>query len=274
MITLSGFSRQYVAARKVCPEYAANVQRRAAAIERHARETAIDRVLREPVVNKFLCSLDRSPFTIRSYRSDLLSLWNAAADQDLVPYPIARRIHQPAVPSLLIDCYTVDEVRALVAAAKSLAGKYRNGVARRLYWAAAIALAWDAGFRRGDVWLFRRQAVRPDGTLRIVQHKTQQIAAVKLRPSTLEAIDAIGLDMPFRWMLDRGYFGRHFKRLVKAAGVNRGTFKWLRRSSGSYVEAQQPGAGHKHLGHANPGVFTKHYDARLGCANLPQPPEL
>jgi hypothetical protein len=95
-----------------------------------------------------------------------------------------------------------------------------------------------------------------------------------LRPSTIAALDAVGLEEPCRWMLDPSFFGRHFRAVAKAAGVNRGTFRFLRRSSGSYVELQQPGAGGKHLGHADGRTFGKHYDARLGDHDLPRPPEL
>jgi integrase len=275
MISVMSFARQYVAARRLSMVYSANVLRRAAAIQVYANEQSLTRVFREPVVNGFLQSLpDRSPFTIRSYRSDILALWNAAADANLTPYPVMRRIHCPRVPALLIDCYTIDEVRLLLIAASVAAGYYPNGIAKRLYWSGAVRLAWDTGFRRGDVWAFRRDAVRPDGTLRIVQHKTQQVVTVGLRASTVAALDAIGGHLPLRWPLDPSFFGRHFRSLVKASGINRGTFKWLRRASGSYVEVSQPGAGYKHLGHANPQIFHRHYDAKLGGHTLPMPPPL
>lgn len=273
-ITLSGFATRRMLSRDVCPMYRATVISRAGALEKHAHESAIDRVLREPVVNGFLASLTVSPYTVKGYRGDILGLWNAAADEDLVPYPVSRRIRRPRTPELLIDCYTLDEARTLLAHAKTLRGCYPNGVSRRSYWAAAIHLAWNAGFRRGDCFRFRREAVRPDGSLRLVQHKTGQVVAVTLRPSTLAALDAIQLAVPLEWSLSLCRFGRHFRRLQRDAGVGRGTFKWLRRASGSYVEAQQPGAGHKHLGHADANTFKRHYDAQLGGAALPLPPEL
>jgi integrase len=201
-------------------------------------------------------------------------LWNAAADIDLVPYPVARRIVRVQRPSLHIDCYTIDEARLLLAAADELPGRYKNQVLTRAYWTAAIRLAWDTGIRRGDVWEFRRDRVRPDGSTRIVQHKTGQAVPAKLWPTTIAALDAIGGPQPCRWFIDPTFFGRHFKKIVKAAGVNRGSFKWLRRASGSYVDLAQPGAGGKHLGHSDPATFGKFYDARLGEHDLPMPPEL
>lgn len=274
MLTLTEFSDRYVRARRVSAAYGANIRRRAAAIERHAHQRDIDRVLSEPVVNEFLASLDRSPFTIRSYRSDLLALWNAAADADLVPYPVARRIPCPHVPELLIECYTLGEARGILAAARDASGVYPNGVPKRLYWPAVIQLAWDSGLRRGDVWLFRRDAVRPDGSLRLVQHKTGRALSVRLRPATLAALKAIDRPLPCAWSLDPSFFGRHFKRLIAAAGVNRGTFKWLRRASGSYVEAAFPGSGHRHLGHSQRVVFDRFYDAHLDGDAAHMPPAL
>lgn len=128
--------------------------------------------------------------------------------------------------------------------------------------------------RRGDVWCFRRDSIRPDGSARLVQRKTGKIVTVRLRPSTVAALADVGGAQPLRWTLNASFFGRHFKRIVVASGVGRGTFKFLRRSSGSYVELEQPGAGHKHLGHADAKVFARHYDARLGAHLLPLPPAL
>lgn len=275
MISLTDFTAQYVTCRPITRQYAKRLRWTAAAMEAHAGETAIDRVLTEQNANHFLtANADKSPFTVRSYRSDILSLWNGAADCNLLPYPVMRRILLPKIPDLLVDCYTIGEARQLLAATSTLIGRYRWGVRKRDYWNAAIRLGWDTGLRRGDVIRFRMDSVRPDGVVMVLQSKTQKIVPVKLRPSTVQALHAISGNYPLRWGTDVTYFTRHFRRLVKASGVGRGTFKWLRRASGSYVESLQPGAGYKHLGHSGPGVFNRHYDAKLGGHTLPQPPEL
>lgn len=274
MITLSAFARRYVERRPVCCMRAATMLRRAAALESAAGTTLLPAVLTEEIVNRFLRSLDRSPWTIRDYRGDFLALWNSAADEDLLPYPVGRRIYRPSCPQLVVECYAVDEARAILHAARSLAGVYPNGVLRRDYWTAAILVGWDSGFRRGDILRLRRDAVRPDGALRVVQSKTGAVIETRLRPSTVAALDAIRRPLPLAWPLDLSWFGRHFARLVKSAGVNRGTFRWLRRASGSYVEAAAPGCGHKHLGHAAPATFSRHYDARLAGPAWELPPEL
>lgn len=274
MISLLEFAARYADTRSISTMYAYTLQRRATALQEHARESSIDRVLQEPPVNAFLGSLTCSPYTIRGYRGDILSLWNAAADVDLVPYPNARRIRRPSVPDLLVECYAVEEAREILTYAKTMRGAFHNGIAYRKYWAAAIPLAWEAGFRRGDVWRFKRDAVRRDGTLRILQHKTKNVVVVRLRQSTLDALDSLDGNTPCSWPLVAAQFGRHWQKIVKAAGVKRGTFKWLRRASGSYVEMLQPGTGHKHLGHKHRSTFDKFYDAQLGAHLLPMPPEL
>ena len=116
--------------------------------------------------------------------------------------------------------------------------------------------------------------MRPDGSLRLIQHKSGRLVTVSLRSSTLAALDAIKLPMPLEWSITRGQFDKNFKKIVARSGVNRGTFRWLRRSSGSYVESIMPGAGHRHLGHADASTFRRHYDAQIGGSTLPLPPEL
>lgn len=272
-MTIDCLLASYFQTRTASVTYRYNFENRVAALAAHAGESDAFRLFTEPLVNAFLRSLPCSPQTVRSYRASILALWSFAADLDLTDYPVHRRIWSPACPAPLIDCYTLDEARALLTTAARLLGEYPNGVAKRLYWGATIRLAWDSGLRRGDVWAFRRDAVRPDGSALVLQHKTGQVVPVKLRPSTVAALDLIPRPAPCAWPLDPSFFGRHFKRLVREAKVCRGTFRWLRRSSGSYVEWQQPGAGHKQLGNG-PDVFQRNYDAKLGGATWPQPPPL
>ena len=115
--------------------------------------------------------------------------------------------------------------------------------------------------------------VTPERYWRQVQHKTGGIASGRLHGSTIDALQRLGTDPPCAWPRRSEAFCRQFARLVAAAGVRPGTFRWLRRSSGSYVEAEHPGQGHRHLGHSSPEVFRRHYDARLGEAPA-CPPEL
>jgi integrase len=274
MPTLEEFAAQYVNSRDLSEDYADRLQKRAKRLQDTGSEPAIEKVLTASNVNAFLKSLLLSPFTQRSYREDILTLWNAAADQDIVPYQMPRRIFIRRCPRLRVLCFTVDEARAIVERASQLKGVYPNGVSRRKYWPAAVRLAWDSGLRRGDVWAFDPDCLNPDGTGSVVQRKTGTVVPIRLRDSTRRAIDDIGGKQPCVWTLDATFFGRHFRQLLRLAAVKRGTFKWLRRSSGSYVNRDAPGAGRKHLGQQSEIVFERHYDAQLGAASLPMPPEL
>ncbi|MCA9235674.1 MAG: hypothetical protein KDA44_09385 [Planctomycetales bacterium] len=273
--TLAQFVEWYLSCRSLAPIYANQLRARARKLEEFTAEKAIADVLTEPNVNAFLASLGGfAAATLRGYRNDLLTLWAAAADENLVADPRRRRIRTIRVPATLIECYTLDEARALLAAAGTMRRNYPHGVSRADYWTAAIRLAWETGLRRGDLFAFTMTNVDPAGRWRLIQHKTGRLATGRLRTATLAALLHIGDEKPCAWPLRIEQFSRQFRRLRDAAGVTRGSWKWLRRSSGSYVEAAQVGAGHRHLGHSSQGVFAKHYDARLDPAAAVLPPPL
>lgn len=271
MLTLTEFTHRYTDARPLSVDYAATLRKRAAALQATSPKGWLPDVLTEDRINVFLKALTCSPHTVAKYRQDYLCLWRAAADDDLVPYPIARRIWKPKKPPLIINCYTVDEVRQLVAGAEKLKGAMPNGVPRKRYWSALLRLGWATGLRRGDLWKVKPDDIRPDGTLVIAQNKTGRLVTCQVDRKTVEALRAVG---DLRWPLCLRAFAIHFGEIAALAGVNRGVFKWIRRASGSYVEAMQPGAGHKHLGHATAVTFNNHYDARLNPVHPPRPPAL
>ncbi|WP_428305504.1 phage integrase SAM-like domain-containing protein [Lacipirellula sp.] len=275
------FVNRYLASREVCPLYAQLLRLHMTQLARFEGKADIESLFQEDAVNEYTASLNGqdggkklSAYTIKARLSNIISLWNAAADEDLVPYPRLRRLRRPKCPALVIECYTTEEVQRLLAAAAQLKRQYSNGVRACDYWTAAIRVAWDSGLRRGDVIRLRKSAIREDGALRVVQNKTRQIVSVRFRESTMAALAAIQYDDALAWTMDLTYFGRHFKKLVRASRIGKGSFKWVRRSSGTYVEMIQPGAGTKHLGHRTPQVFDRHYDGKLGPHLLPQPPEL
>jgi integrase len=268
------FVERHIASRDITPIYSERLRKRSVAFAKFAGTSDLKKLFTEDNVNRFLASLTLSPFSIRCYRADLLSIWNGAADLDLLDYPRSRRIRRTKCPELIVECYSLEEANAILKAAGQLRGVYRFGAPKREFWQAVLMLAWDTGLRKWDVLNFRLSSLRPDGTARILQHKTRQALTVRLRPATIEALNAIGGDQPCKWPHNPTWFSHAFKRLVEASGVNRGTFRWFRRSSGSFVEMAQPGSGHKHLGHSCPQIFTKHYDAQLAGHNLPLPPPL
>lgn len=265
------FARAYIDRRGVSAMYAETFVSRARALENHVGRGDVAFCLREDAVNRLLALIaeKRKPSTVKGWRGDLLTLWRAAADEGLVAQPVARRIRRVRVPELVVECFTIDEARAILRAAQGLRGNYAN-VAKSVYWDAILRTAWDTGLRRGDCWRFSANCFDTHNRWRIVQNKTGRLASGILHDSTADAVRRLGrLD----WGCHRNAFTYQFRRLVAASGVNRGTFRWLRRASGSYVELESPGKGAKHLGHAGQEIFRRHYDAGLGAA-CEGPPEL
>jgi hypothetical protein len=269
---LSVFVAQYLNARPVSAGYARTLIKRSAKLEQFAGRSELPAVFNEATINSFLASLNGlSPFTKNKYRADFLALWRAAADVDAVPYPQARRIRRERIVAQVVECYLEHEARALVVAAEHLDGAYPNGVARRQYWPAIIRAAWDSGLRRGDLWKLKASSIRKDKTAVIVQSKTGQAIVCRFHPSTIKAIGRAGGNL--EWSLCEWCFGVHFQEIATLSGIGRGTFRWLRRGSGSRIDADRPGRGHNHLGNTR-GVFERHYDAKLSNGSKPMPPEL
>lgn len=266
------FVSRYIDSRPMCDGYARTLRKRAAKLAVFSGRSDLASILNEATINAFLASLNGlSPFTKNKYRADFLAVWRAAADEDRVPYPMARRIRREKTTEQIIECYLEHEARALVVAAEHLAGAYQNGVARRLYWPAIIRAAWDSGLRRGDLWRLRLDQIRKDRTAVIVQHKTGQSIVCRFHKKTISALKEAGGSL--EWCQCEWCFSVHFQEIVTLSGVGRGSFKWMRRGSGSRVDADHPGQGHHHLGNGR-GVFDRHYDAKLNAALRPLPPEL
>lgn len=269
---LTSFVEQYLNARPVSTGYSRTLRKRAAKLEKFAGRAELAAVFNEATINSFLASLNcLSPYTKNKYRADFLALWRAAADEDRVPYPQPRRIRRERTVAQVIECYLEHEARALVVAAEHLAGAYPSGVARRQYWPAIIRAAWDSGLRRGDLWKLKASTIRKDRTAVIVQSKTGQAIVCRFHPSTVKAIQRASGSL--EWGLCEWCFGVHFQEIVTLSGISRGTFRWLRRGSGSRIDADHPGRGHNHLGNTR-GVFERHYDAKLSNGSKPMPPEL
>lgn len=221
----------------------------------------------------------QAPSTVRSKRNQILALWRAAADEGLCEPPTLR-VRGVKVPRLPVEAWTFDEVVALLQAAGQVKRRHRCGLPRNVWWPLAIRVAWDTGLRWGDQIELPVSAVAPDGAVWWSQHKTGRVVVCRLSPSTVAALRAslaiAPRELVMPWPASHETFSDQVGRIVERAGVRPGTWKWLRRSSGSYVELQQPGAGGEHLGHA-PGsrVFRDHYASpRILLRTIPSPPEL
>jgi integrase len=194
-----------------------------------------------------------APNTVRSKRSHVLIMWRAAADDGLCQLP-TRRVRPVNVPWKAPVAWTRDEVESLLAACSGLKRGHRCGLRRSEWFELAIRVAWDLGLRWEDQMArLEVRLVGPDGTVALQQGKTGRIVLCTLSEPTLAAIRASVEAHPRKlvtpWPCSHETFCSQFKRLVKAAGVRPGTWKWLRRASATDVEIQCPRAASAHLGH-------------------------
>ena len=223
-------------------------------------------------------SANVSPATVRGKKNMLLALWRAAADDGLCDYPTSRRVRRVTVPQKPVVAWTKEEVEQLLAAAATLPRWHKCGLRRSEWWSLAIRVAWDSGARWGDQITLPVSAVCPDGSVSFTASKTGKVISFTLSPSTMEALRASLVKCPRALVLPWPASGETFRsqvdRLVAKAGVRIGTWQWVRRGSGSDVELQQEGAGHRHLGNTR-AVFERSYgDAAIIGRRIPSPREL
>jgi integrase len=279
--TLGEYASGYALMHDVKPSTVSQYRITATVFERWAGGAVPLEQLDERSVSAFLrdYSADQSPSTVKSKRNQLMALWRAAADEGLCEPP-THRVRGVRVPRLPIEAWTYDEVVLLLQAASAVKRRHRCGLPRNVWWPLAIRVAWDTGLRWGDQIDLPVEAVSADGSVWWCQHKTGRTVACRLSPSTMAALrSSLAIcprELVMPWPASHNTFGNQVERIVAAAGVRPGTWKWLRRSSGSYVELEQQGAGAEHLGHA-PGsrVFADHYGSpRILLRKIPSPPEL
>lgn len=223
-------------------------------------------------------SATRRPATVRGKKNMLLALWRAAADDGMCEEPVARRVRKTRVPQSVVTAWTREEVEKLLAACQTLPRWHKCGLRRSVWWDLAVRVAWDSGIRWGDQVELPVSAVRPDGAVCWTQSKTGKIVTFRLSPSTIQALSnslkACPRALVMPWPASRETFLDQVERIVARAGIREGTWKWIRRGSGTDVELQQPYAGHRHLGNTR-AVFEASYgDQSILGRTVPTPREL
>jgi integrase len=279
--TLAAYAREsYSLLRDVKPETLRQYVIVAHLFERWAGGPVLLEQLDEASVSAWLrdYSAGKAPATVRAKKVQLLALWRAAADDGLAQEPSARRVRRVRVPAQAVTAWTRGEVEQLLRTAAGLKRRHRCGLSRAAWWDLAIRVAWDSGLRWGDLVALRVDAVRPDGACTVVQGKTGRPISFRLSSATLDSLAASLASCPRAlvcpWPSSHETFNDQSRRLVAMAGIRPGTWRWIRRGSGSDVEAQVDGAGHRHLGNT-PTVFERSYgDASIIGRRTPQPREL
>jgi integrase len=231
----------------------------------------------EPV-NRWISYLESrwKPATVQKKKTIVGTLWRYANDRGLAE-PIGR-LRKIKVPRTDPEALTIGEVQAILASADKLRGCIQRTVTpRRIYWRSLYLAYWDTALRISDLRSIERTWIWPNGYISIVQSKVQRSHRVLLRPETIAAIDELMAGRttgPIWSALNEQNFYRAQRKLFALAGV-RGSGKWIRRASASYVERERPGTGWRHLGHAAPGLAERFYlDPSIVSPQPSLPPHL
>lgn len=151
------------------------------------------------------------------------------------------RLRPVRCEELPADTWTAEEVYRLADAA----GKNRL----------LVLVAYFTGLSECDLRRLQRQDIDTAGEIRFNRQKTGKRVLVAIPVELLAELPGAGRLFPLTTSGE--YFRRCFRATVKKAGLC-GTFKKLRRSSGTAVEIENPGRGHIHLGNSR-AIFEAHY---------------
>lgn len=263
-MNLRAYVDLYVLERELSEQYADALYEAVMAFERWLARNADVSDLNDLAVNRYIkyrSETDGSKWTTRGHRSRLMALWNAAASSDPPLIPQRKRVRPVSRPGAPPVAWTVKEVQILLDAIRAnCRGVFRRSRVPRLeFWLCFVLAAYESGLRLADLLALRIADVADDGRIIIAQAKTNKSIVTGVRPATAVMMRALanGRATVFGGAICRHGFFERFKAIAKVAGLH-GTSRWLRRSSGSYVEMLAPGTGHLHLGNTR-DVFLKHY---------------
>lgn len=252
-----------------------------AAFALHLGRPALVSDLTPKVVNTWLIAeIGRvSRRTARNNRACILTLWRHAYDEDLTDVP-PFKIRTIKVPVPVPEAYTPEEVEKLLAACEHLEDTFsRSVVPRKFLYPTLIMVSWHTGFRPGDLMRLRWDCIAPSGSVQIGQHKTQHPVVRYLDADTLEALRRIkrgGVELVFGSYTCEETWRSVFKSLRALAGIDRGSPKWIRRTTATQIAILHGDeAAGRALGHKTPGIARKYYiDARQTLADQLRMPRL
>lgn len=155
------------------------------------------------------------------------------------------------------EAWTAEEVGQLVAAVEQVFHGKPTSPADCHYWRTIILVAYYTGASQIDIHHLCVRNFRKDGLVRYTRSKTGKQVVTAVPVSFLADLPTGNPLWPLKTSVET--FRIDFARIVKKAGLV-GTFKKLRKSSGTSVDDLHPGRGHEHLGNTR-RVFEMHYRA-------------
>jgi len=289
--TLDEYLRfHYLASRDLSPKTAAYLRVSVRRIEGwFGRPILIDE-LNDALLNAWIASMQQEGLNCRSVkgqRGNILALWRDAFFQGFIDTePV--RVKQVKITRQLPEAWTIQQVQKLLETARSMGGTFRSfnlwddapSFTRGEFFTAVILVGWDTALRLSDLLTVKRANLGADGTLPVVQNKTNDVVYCRLRPETLAACKVLWDRAPnddrlLPFPCQPRQFMLYFKRLVKKAGIPSGGIKRIRKSAATALEQVTRGAATEFLGHRSPGMAQAHYiDPRLVKRDRPMPPSL
>ncbi len=237
--------------------------------------------LADDLVNRFLADQKADAFaaaTIRSKRTDILCLWRAAVEVNLVEH-LPARVRRIKLPSQIPCAWSIEEIKRLITSAESINTWTADGLHRGRLLTAFVRVAYDTALRRGDLLALGTSQIDDEGFVDLTQNKTATGHIVKLSAVTLVAVLATLADRKRQLIFDQkpAWFNDWWGKLLVKAQLRKGPREMqqkMRRSAASHAERERTGSGRHLLGHKSHGLAEKHYlDPRI-CREVISPPEI
>lgn len=218
-----------------------------------------------------------SSVTVHFERAVLVSLWRWAYESGKLDH-LPRGLVKVKMVRPPTRAWTVAQCCTAVKGTSALGNRRtRSGVELGRFLRAWLLIGYETGARPGDLWEMRKENFR-DNTLYWNQSKTGDAVPKVLSPKCYQAV----LDMLerspdgtlFRWVMPQDSARRAMRKYLRSIGLP-GSPKWLRRSSATHVEIDQPGKAKIFLGHKTAGMAETFYiDWTQVHRQIPQVPAL
>ena len=220
-----------------------------------------------------------APSTANSKRRAILTLWDAAAFDDLCRPPNRKRVQRAREFRHVPLAWTTSEIDMLVATSLTVPGEL-GGVPKRLWWPSLILAVWNTGARIGSLMTTRTMDCNLAECYILVRAETDKTGSDRFYPLLDQTIASIAShysrdrQLLWPWPWHRRRIWVHFRKIVIAAGLtpnaSMGLFHKLRCSTLSYTAAGDTAAGgglelaRVQAGHASAQTTLQHYiDPRI-----------
>ena len=210
--------------------------------------------------------------TVAGHRVNLVGLWRFLAEDGLCEAP--RQVRKIEKPDPCPVAWTMEELRLLLQQAQETPGIMCDGTPWCVYWEATIRTAYDTGLRRSDLWILRKDQIRPDG-IQIRQAKTGRTHQPRLGTRTLELLRQIKHAPPLSWpgKNSRQWY-TEWNLLVARARIRPGALQQIRRTGATHLYREHPEDVQRYLGHRTPTMQRHYVDLSLAAPQSNMPPEL